>query len=93
MEHAKEGSLRRKKEKEEESNRCLVCLRGALRQGNMGTSAEHEYNDVSNKRLLTGNFLAKIFELKFNTFMNITTTILEVRFLWGFLRSSCITVK
>ena len=45
------------------------------------------------KRLLTGNFPAKIFELKFNTFMNIIITILEVRFLWGFLRNSCITGK
>ena len=45
------------------------------------------------KRLLNGNFVAEIFEPKFNTFMNITTTILEVRFLWGFFRSSCITGK
>ena len=43
----------------------------------------HELNMnsvMSKKRLLTGNFPAKIFEPKFNTFMNITTTILEVRF-------------
>ena len=39
---------------------------------------------MSQKRLLTGNFPAKIFEPNFNTFMNIITTILEVRFLWGF---------
>ena len=30
---------------------------------------------MSQKRLLTGNFPAKIFEPKFNTFMNIITTI------------------
>ena len=48
---------------------------------------------VSQKRPLTGNFVAKIFEPKFNTFMNIITTILEVRFLCGFLRHSCITGK
>ena len=39
---------------------------------------------MSKKRLLTGNLPAKIFEPKFDTFMNIITTILEVRFLWGF---------
>ena len=45
------------------------------------------------KRLLTGNFPAKIFKPKFNTFMNIITTSLEVRFLWGFLRNNCIKGK
>ena len=59
----------------------------------MGTSAEHEHSYVSKKRLLTGNFQTKIFKPKFNTFMNIITTILQVRFLWGFLRNSCITGK
>ena len=48
--------------------RCLVCLRGALRQGNTDTSAEHEYSDVS-KKTTTGKFLVKIFERKFNTFI------------------------
>ena len=45
---------------------------------------------MSQKRPLTGNFRAKIFEPKFNTFINIITTILEVQFVWGFLRHGCI---
>ena len=48
---------------------------------------------MSQKKTTNLNFPTKIFELKFNTFMNIITTILEVRFLWGFLRNSCITGK
>ena len=48
---------------------------------------------VSQKRPPTRIFLAKIFELKFNTFMNIITTILEVWFVFVFFRHSCITAK
>ena len=48
---------------------------------------------MSQKRLLTGNFPAKIFEPKFNIFMNIITTILEVRFPCFFLETAVLQVK
>ena len=68
-----------------------------LARGTEARKYEHEFSDVSKKDLLTGNFPAKIFEPKFNTLniglMNIITTILKVRFLWGFLRHGCLTGK